>query len=1371
MFFVSLVFFLASLAFAALGFYLVVRLLWDATSTPEPSGAQAPTRKKVYFKKTLHFFKKKLGQYGYFFPSALQRTFDEALLTMDFFSEKGKNRYSLPWVFVLGSPQCGKTSFVKSMALDPLYRLGIEKNTGCHWYFYDNGVVLDVRGDMLNTQDISQNAWHSLLYMLVNKKPLRPIDSIVFMVSCKDLMENSLENNAHQARFFFHIFQDIHRILGVYIPLYLVVTKCDMVAGFSSFCQEIPEKTRHDIFGWSSPHGANQSFSPHWCNEIFLQIKSQIIRLQQEIFVEGHVYGEREGVCLFPYEFQKLQQPLAAYLSTFFNSNNEKTRHPCFLRGVYFSGIPSSLASFSPASLEQAFHEALSPLSKNVPSVSIPAPLNVLQVLPSRPPYLPPTAYNTPYVYFATDLIEKKVFPEKGLVGYTSSSFFHAKSLRFLQHFLIGYLGFSFVGLVIAFYNLQEGCDEIIPNLKRIDQVVEVTLQKQNASTNATDKVFFETQAQTLLSTLSSINALSLVSFFMPFSWFSSLSYTLEQLLGVAYDRIILVALSNKLHQQVKLLIQGKTNPLDERVFLASPSGEMNPLATDTFRYVTNYVNRLHNLQLIAEKLNSLPYSNSTKDLEFIVFELFGFRLPKEFYLNTNIYQRALSRTTLSPFHFDLFVTQATTHFQTLYKSFLNTSLVPEKLSPDLSSLMLLLKNLSHQKKEYAYHDLVGLAKALSRTIFLLNHPSFSWVARDTFNPGQDFTHFLEKISSCSFFDSSTIDFALNQSNKAFHEFKITLSGYHTPFTGPLFVLENNTGQFSSQALLRLQGFLNLLFSESFMKKIERIPLEAPPRDSFLIWRYNSLSEAIELIKSYEKFLNNKIVLFPEAMWDAIKHITFKSLRRNVEDSIARAQKLIPQGRDLSVLSPEEGLLPEAQGLRSSIGLISTLLLTLKTIGATEIYGSFKKIVVSQALSFLEKLDGILEIEQPYRPRTDTLRLWRGDAPSGAFYAFQVHSIQELRHLLTTQRHRLEYLTKEFADPFLKILQQTFSENSNALPDVYLKWRNIAKQLNLYRQSSPDNTLAMLENFILLDLTQATFQNFSKPHKKGFAPSSDFFLQKRQSLHQAVNDQCQGVLENASHNEYKKLATFFNQRLSGLFPFVRGFGSLHAEADLKDIQSFYAQLDQSGDLASRIAQEHGASRNAPQKALKFLEDMVLLRPLFQRMAHPPHALDVEIFLRSHQDKEINGQTIVEWSLALGNNQYTLKHPSPCKGSWSYGAPIKLILTWAQGSPIQPLPLQYLGNPFITSSQATFEYKGRWALLRLLREQGVFSSLPGEVVPQSIKTLQFEIPTTLKSSDFNLKPLKNFEKTLVFSDFVIKDFPPRAFPVQAPPLAP
>lgn len=239
-----------ALVFAAMGI-LIYR---KATTHVEE---EIPVKKESPFVDKIQNF---LARFGFFGTDSLSQSFGYALKLMYDFIGGSQFRYQLPWIVTLGSQSTGKSTLLESLSMDrPIGRPLFETEGGekplCDWWFFDHGTVLDLDGKLVlsASQPLSdEDNWKLFLNLLARHRPKRPLDGIVLTIPASELMGKkalSHDDIMIRAEYLYEKLWQMQHMTGIRVPVYVVVTKCDLVPGFESFCKSIPSHNGRGIFG------------------------------------------------------------------------------------------------------------------------------------------------------------------------------------------------------------------------------------------------------------------------------------------------------------------------------------------------------------------------------------------------------------------------------------------------------------------------------------------------------------------------------------------------------------------------------------------------------------------------------------------------------------------------------------------------------------------------------------------------------------------------------------------------------------------------------------------------------------------------------------------------------------------------------------------------------------------------------------------------------------------------------------------------------------------------------------------------------------------------------------------------------------------
>ncbi len=338
---------------------------------------------------------------------AIQERFRAALATLK--SADGKRRlggrwvYQLPWYLIIGPPGSGKTTALQNAGLRfPLAeRLGPDAVAGCggtrhcEWWFTDEAVLIDTAG-RYTTQDsdrqVDQAGWQKFLALLKQYRPRRPLNGVVVAMSVAELLQQPQVDRERQALAIRQRVQELCQTFQVALPVYVVLTKSDLVAGFSEFFADLGQEGREQVWGMTLPL-ALEAGAPAPLSVVGLELTQLQQRLNQRLLARLEQEREptkRTFLFTFPTQFAALTSVLEPFLTDIFTPSRFEMQ-PLW-RGVYFtSGTQTG-----------------TPIDRILGAYAANFGLGRSGVLPFK---------GTGKSYFLTRLLREVVFAEAGLVG------------------------------------------------------------------------------------------------------------------------------------------------------------------------------------------------------------------------------------------------------------------------------------------------------------------------------------------------------------------------------------------------------------------------------------------------------------------------------------------------------------------------------------------------------------------------------------------------------------------------------------------------------------------------------------------------------------------------------------------------------------------------------------------------------------------------------------------------------------------------------------------------------------------------------------------------------------------------------------------
>jgi type VI secretion system protein ImpL len=274
---------------------------------------------------------------------ALQSEFQKALDTLK--SSKlarggqGNPLYALPWYVIIGPPGAGKSTAIRQSGLKfPLLGAqgqvrGIGGTRNCDWWLSNEAVLLDTAGRYATEQD-DQVEWQEFLGMLRRARPRLPLNGLIVAVSVLDLVtgtEASVEELAHKIRA--RIDEVISR-LGTVLPVYVLLTKCDLLPGFIESFEELRKTERSQVFGFtfsvSDTRDVGERTAEQWTRLVQVVERRAITRM-----ADARSREQRQRIYEFAQHMEALETRLVSFMSAVFVSNVYQDAP--LLRGVYLT--------------------------------------------------------------------------------------------------------------------------------------------------------------------------------------------------------------------------------------------------------------------------------------------------------------------------------------------------------------------------------------------------------------------------------------------------------------------------------------------------------------------------------------------------------------------------------------------------------------------------------------------------------------------------------------------------------------------------------------------------------------------------------------------------------------------------------------------------------------------------------------------------------------------------------------------------------------------------------------------------------------------------------------------------------------------------
>ncbi|HTV01027.1 MAG TPA: type VI secretion system membrane subunit TssM, partial [Luteitalea sp.] len=276
----------------------------------------------------------------------LRESFEQAADTL---SKRGRGAtlYDLPWYVFIGAPGSGKTTALLNSGLDFFLEQGggqarlrgVGGTRNCDWWFTDEAVFLDTAG-RFTTQDSDaasdSTGWKEFLALLTTYRKRRPINGVILTISAKDLLTQGDAAREQQVEAARVRLRELGRELQIQLPVYVMVTMCDLVAGFTEYFDDLSQAGRAQVWGVTFPYDLTTSGQaagtfPAEFDGLVTRLNERVVsRLEEETDTRRRI-----RLFAFPQQMAAMRDGLAQFVTDVFTGT--KYEQQILLRGVYFT--------------------------------------------------------------------------------------------------------------------------------------------------------------------------------------------------------------------------------------------------------------------------------------------------------------------------------------------------------------------------------------------------------------------------------------------------------------------------------------------------------------------------------------------------------------------------------------------------------------------------------------------------------------------------------------------------------------------------------------------------------------------------------------------------------------------------------------------------------------------------------------------------------------------------------------------------------------------------------------------------------------------------------------------------------------------------
>jgi len=1278
--------------------------------------------------------------------------------------------YNRPWFLLLGQVGAGKSTLLEQSGLQhtsAIYADTLPGERHCGLWESDSAVVLDVTGDFILRPDLShhQKGWRKLTSLLRRHRDQRPIDGVVLAIPATDLVGEGRPSDDElrkKGSALFERLRDIERRLGMRVPVYPIVTRCDAITGFTEFAEQLPQERLTEIFGWTNPYALETGYTPEWVDEAFETMLRNLYAIQLELFAGLKEPSRGDNIFLLPSEFGSMAGGMQIYADEIFRSS-AYYRVALLMRGTYFIG-------------DTALPD---------PQGGVTLDLDLPTSLSSNGGSRPPTAVGggdrpNPRPAFVRNLLHERVFPEAGVgqpLGGTRLA--RNRLVLLIQALMVAMVVMGFLAYFFEYPRLSNSAGVLRETL---DTVYADLVQVNQRGMTAPDRDYV-IYAEHILDGLTRVENNRLTSPLFPSSWFSPLHTDIQRAFGRVYERVILRAMKFQLEKKAQgipteILQRAPLDTTDNWIFAVDNTIE--------YKDLERYIRRLLDLESFYKRFNVLAKTKSLEDIRLLVRYLFNRELTEEFLKNSDYYRDAIEFANVAPFTPRPYEDRAIEGADTLLNALMDRMFTRNVILRGIRLINGDVTTLTTTGAGGGFES-VQTMRRLGRNIVnmksALADPRTAWISRPTFMADSSLAHLLRNMDSSAFLHSggrsrAFVDTASFRFKQLLHD----ILDEPNDAIGPIVSKPDADKPLQLVAEVdSLRGAIVDLLGQRFMRATRNDRIVARRNSgNIVLWNTGQLDEALKLQEPYNNFIDKGIDAFPPGLQDPVRNVARNGLEATMASMVIPAQRTQPHS------GTADDLQREIQGVKGATPQFEQLL-TLFSHLQVPAYNDLRNALRAQAAGMLTDLNVLLQKTVSYDIPDSRLDQYESDQISGGggllgSALIDAGDAGAVAEYLTGPREQLLKLATEFATPIVAFAGSIGGTGS----DVENFWRKIISELTRYQNKVPGNSVAVMED-LFLDLNNITPDNYSDHlNSRG---SSDYFLRVRQSLRDRLWAMFGRIVRVKALKAWEVLRGRYNS-MQGRFPFDKSaiYPSLTPSIGLEEMRAFVAEFDDFHDRYKGIWSgwnRQGAS-TGELAAWRFIQKMkdveYFLSPLFGADTANGLLLMFDVEFRKPFMQDRGGDQIIEWRLEVGRQTLTLedylRRGIPLRATWQVGDRVRLTLRWARNSNVKPNAIPAL-PPFkhavvdLENRIVTYSFNDTWSLVRMLVLHKVAkpTSMMG---PQTLE-LKINVTPDIRRND-QVTPFENpsTETTVVYmrvgvlgrnhrEGLVVPDFPTDPLP--------
>lgn len=1248
--------------------------------------------------------------------------------------------YHQPWFLVLGPENSGKSSLFIHSNLFPESDVPEElkdPDAPIKWWFLDRMVCLEPKGNLIVDYTGEDNNRLSMIYLsklLRRYRGARPLNGIIITLPVTDFFEvddSVLEKKyAHLTK----KINDVFLSIALDLPVYVVLTKCDKIPGFTAFFRNFNKNVQDELMGFSNPEVSKKAPSLHFLNQGFEALFQQLSHLRLNMAVQQSASTSSQYAFLFYRQFETICKKIPIMVHKLFH--DQAFSENMIFRGFYISGdmtlhndVPADVV-LGPSHTYDASSEDHA-IESNASSASVPSEI-------SRPfsQNVQETKDNVVRkIRFIKDLFNQKCVNEAGLAVPSLAYWRRDKMIRGVQIFFSFFLVIASYGIYNAYENFTNHKEKIKPVLSNLEMVLRDahvnSSLKSGKNKSVVSSKTLTYQIRQLVDVMYHVEKSEFFSWFIPASWWGGLNDRFNQMLYAAFSEVLIKAVVHNLALKATEMLD--TSELQKKT-PSTFARMIHVIGTQEFADWTHFIDSFSELVEHVSYFQILKKTGDAKFLRKIVHYSLGEDLPTEFWKVYQKHQSILYKDFDYPYEMTPLVALAQKKLGILHLKMLTQLFSQTHPVSMINQIKAFLKSLS-QTKALTYDQLKELRTIsidLKNSLNAVDVNGLCWLDEGSSELKKMHDLFYKKVSQSILFGHQLSDQLQKQFDKGLVTFQHSLKEVNVQYQTYL----NSKKEYSDKTmgLVRLTSdILTRLFNGVFAGELYPPQLIlTPPPGQMLTFDSEKLKSMMLYQDAYHQYQAKDLNVVPLPFREVFKHAANDLYISTTFKVIYESLKVIdyPQKNEMVQIfhsQPDRLFTLNA----ADYAMLMDVAKIVQTGSDPSKMNEFLKIMDVHFNSLIQASEYIINQSPLLSALRQPLDWWNGEK-NLISRLFGLEDPKQLDKYVKDELVGVLNLVNRTIKPAI-LMRLQYSPQSVERDKKNILWATLVKDVKSQEQNSPENPFDQLQKFLTQEANNwkaddvLNFVSVGDLQKSSQTFSEELLKQFKKS----IRSRSEILKRNQAIKAHQTLMNYFNQHLKDKFPFAEIASKDTQFASLDHVREFYRLYDSLGGSAKNILNQIYQLGGKTEKVAKLYLALDQVKALFSTFLKAPQVepmYTVQMDFRTQRALEKGGDMIMDWQFTTAETSSINRKKGSGYLDWAYGEPVEFKFIWADSKQrsVSPLADRSQFQLVVQGKKASFKFGGPWALFYAIQKHRDYA------VPQVYGTsipLKFEVLTS------------------------------------------